>query len=402
MKGTIVKRGDAWRLFVSAGIQSNGERYKRVTRTVRGSKAEAQRRLRELIAEVEEGTHRDDAMMHLDRFLTTRWLPLISETVRQTTAQGYETIVRRRIVPNIGHISIGKLTPEDIQGLYASLIKGDAKSGSAPLSRRSVLHTHRVLSRALGNAVKLNLLTRNPCAAVEPPKPENPEIITLEPADIDRILGSLEGSWARMPVFLAAYTGMRRSEILGLQWHDIDWDRSALSVRRSLHQLTNGDVVVTRPKSARGQRMIALTRHTMEALRDHLEATKARYQPFDRVLALDDHLFMTMELRPEHQDYGMFRSFRPHSLSQAFRKTVRQLGMNGVTIHGLRHTHASLMLRANIHPKIVSERLGHANIAITLDLYSHVSPGLQEAAALKFEDVMTDSRSSSDGKSLLG
>ena len=182
-------------------------------------------------------------------------------------------------------------------------------------------------------------------------------------------------------IFTAVYTGLRRSELLGLRWYDIDLDLATLSVVQTLHQLKNGTYVFGKPKTKGSRRMIALSPSLAILLREH----KAKQQ-FDRML-LGKPLSLT-DLVFSHPDGS---PLRPNTVSRAFERLARPLGFQGIRFHDLRHAHATLMLRQGVHPKIVSERLGHSSVAITLDIYSHVLPGLQESAARRFEESLQPS-----------
>ena len=179
-------------------------------------------------------------------------------------------------------------------------------------------------------------------------------------------------------IFTAVYTGLRRSELLGLRWCDIDLDLATLSVVQTLHQIKNGTYIFGKPKTKGSRRQIALSPSLAILLRKHKEK-----QEFDRIL-------LGKPLSPTGLVFSNpdGRPLRPNSVSRAFERIVKSLGFEGIRFHDLRHTHATLMLQQGIHPKIVSERLGHSSVAITLDIYSHVLPGLQEAAAHRFEECL--------------
>ena len=171
---------------------------------------------------------------------------------------------------------------------------------------------------------------------------------------------------------------MRRSELLALRWCDVDLLLCQISVSRTLHQLHNRDIIIRQPKTAKGRRMIALSPSTAIVLREHrLEQEKLR-QSLGITLPDDDLVFSQYDGKP----------LLPDSITQAWRTIAKHSGLKGIRLHDARHTHASLMLKAGTHPKIVQERLGHASIQITLDTYSHVAPGLQEAAAAGFDKMV--------------
>ncbi|MBN2074339.1 MAG: site-specific integrase, partial [Dehalococcoidales bacterium] len=181
------------------------------------------------------------------------------------------------------------------------------------------------------------------------------------------------------PLFATAlYTGMRRSELLALRWIDIDFIFSQISVSRSLHQLKNGSYVFTQPKSAKSKRTIALSSFAILTLREHYERQEAIRAEVGKPISDNDLVFSTPDGNP----------WRPNTITRAWHDMAVKAGVKPIRLHDARHTHASLMLKQGIHPKIVQERLGHSTIAMTLDIYSHVTPGLQQAAAESFENLL--------------
>ena len=253
------------------------------------------------------------------------------------------------------------------------------KDGKGGLSAQTVLHFHRLIHRALGQAVRWQLLARNPAEAVEPPRPQRTEMRVLEDAQIALLLKSLEGSRLHAPVLLAVSTGLRRGELLGLRWSDVDLERACLTVRCSIEQTKNGIRFKT-PKTERSRRAVALPSFTVDMLRAHKrEQTEARlklgpaYQNDDLILPREDGL-----------------PWPPDSFSTAFAAFIRRSRLPHVRFHDLRHSHATQLLKQGVHPKIVSERLGHSKVGITLDTYSHVLPSMQEDAARKIDAALRD------------
>ncbi len=197
--------------------------------------------------------------------------------------------------------------------------------------------------------------------------------------DIHAVLDTVHNTPYYVIFYLALYTGMRRSEILALQWSDIDLTLCQLSVSRTLHHLRDGRFIFRAPKTAKGRRTIALSPSTALALREHQMKEDFEHKMLGIPLRDDALLFSHIDGTP----------LLPDTITRFWIKTVRKLGLRGIRLHDCRHTHASLLLKQNVHPLVVSQRLGHANIQTTLDVYSHVMPGLQEAAALKFDELVT-------------
>ncbi|MFC1935152.1 tyrosine-type recombinase/integrase [Chloroflexota bacterium] len=263
------------------------------------------------------------------------------------------------------------LQPSHIQGLYRDLL---AKG----LSARSVLHVHHIFQEALEYGVKLSYIARNPCKAVAPPRSERKEMRTLAPWEANKVLDTARATPYYAIFYTALYSGLRRSELLGLRVRDVDLTLGTVHVAQAMHCLKGGRIVFTEPKSAKGLRTVALTPSNAIVLREHLAK-----------LAMD-----MMALGVAFTDATQVFSWTdgklmlPDSITHAWERLVEGIGLKGIRLHDARHTHASFMLAQGIHPKIVQERLGHSTIAITLDTYSHVAPGLQAAAALAFDKML--------------
>ena len=259
----------------------------------------------------------------------------------------------------------------------------DHKPGG--LAAKTVLHHHRLLKESLSHAVKWGLVPRNVAEAVDAPRPVGREIKVLDNEGVHAMLEAA-GDTEHFALFhLAVYTGLRRSELLGLRWKDINLEMSSISVVQTLHRLPGGETTFHEPKTAKGRRSVDLSPAAVLPLREHREKQQALRTMLGAVLSDDDLVFSHPDGSPRHPDI----------VSQAFSRIARRAGYAGLRLHDLRHTHATLMLQQGVHPKIVQERLGHATISVTLDTYSHVLPGLQKAAALRFEEglqqVLTNS-----------
>ncbi|MDP6495788.1 MAG: site-specific integrase, partial [Dehalococcoidia bacterium] len=268
-----------------------------------------------------------------------------------------------------------------LQAHYAAALRDgrlDGKPGG--LSPQSVLHHHRMLSEALGHGMKWGLVGRNVAQAVDPPRPVHSEMSTLDSERVRRFLEAARATVYYPMWHLDVFTGVRRSELLGLRWKDIDLDMAALSVVQVIHRLRDGRIIFQEPKTQKGRRQVALGPSAVLGLRAHRDCQQALRAALGAPLGDEDLVFSKPDGSP----------FLPDTVTHAFRRIADRVGLKGVRLHDLRHTHASLMLRQGVHPKIVQERLGHSTIAVTLDTYSHVTPGLQEAAALKFEEELAD------------
>ena len=277
-------------------------------------------------------------------------------------------------------IALPKLSPAAIKA-YTEAQQTGRKANKGGLSSTTVLQHHRVLREALQHAVHENLLAINPASRVPSPKRARPAMQALDAEQTSRLLAGVEGTSLRAPVFLAVFTGMRRGEILALRWQDVDLGNATLAVRRSLEETHSNGLRFKEPKSRSGIRQVDLPPLMVEALRRHRsEQAKLRLALGS---AWKDH-----DLVCTAPDGG---PMKPDNLSSAFPKLVRRLGLPRVRFHDLRHTHASLLLRQGVHPKVVSERLGHSGVGLTLDTYSHLLPGLQREAAERLNELLSES-----------
>jgi integrase len=244
------------------------------------------------------------------------------------------------------------------------------------LSVRTVEYHYRILRESLAHAVKVGLIARNVADVIDPPHPGRKTIKTLAMADIHRLLTSAQQSPYYAVFSTALFTGMRLGELLGLRWRDADLDLASLSVVQALFK-RNRVCQMIKPKSSASHRRIALPPTLVLLLRQHRAIQDTQRMLTDNPLNDDDLVFA-------HPDGG---PLDPSTVTHAFAKVLKNANLPHIRFHDLRHTRAMLMLKAGVHLKAVSERLGHPNIGITLDTYSHVVPGLQEAAAQRFDEI---------------
>lgn len=376
MRGHIVKRyKNSYTVVLNLGIDPTTGKRKQQWLSVKGTRKDAEKRLSELLHQVDTGSFIRPGKVTVAEFLE-HWLKdYAAAHVRPRTFQRYQGIVRNHFIPTMGSIPLTQLQPSHIQACHAKALQGRKDGKGGTLTAKSVLQHHRVLSEALSHAVKWGLVSRNVAQAVDPPRPINREMRTLDIYGVHAFLEAAKGT-AYYPLFhLDIYTGLRRSELLGLRWRDVNLLMATLSVVQVLHRLPGGKTVFLEPKTAKGRRSVSLSPATVLSLRDHREQQEMLRDMLGAPLSEDDFVFSQPDGSP----------LKPDTVSHVFKDIARKAGLEGVRLHDLRHTHATLMLQQGVHPKIVQERLGHANIAVTLDTYSHVLPGLQEAAAARFD-----------------
>lgn len=378
MKGHLRKRGErSWAIVIELDRDPVTGKRRQKWHTVQGTKKKAEGELARLLNDVATGGYVEPAKMTVAEYLR-KWLEDYAKPkVSAKTYERYAQIVNNGLTPILGPVILPKLSPLQIQSCYSAALASGRKDGrEGGLSAQTVLHHHRVLHEALRQAVKWQLLARNPADAVEPPRPRRMEMRALTETETVWLLDAAEGTRLYLPILLAVTTGMHRGEILALRWKDVDLAGNRLSISQSLEE-TRGVLRFKQPKTAKGRRMITLPPITTEALVAHHAAqAKERgllgegYKLFDLVLAREDGSI-----------------WKPESFTALYFNFVRRIGLK-VRFHDLRHTHASQLLRAGISPKVVSERLGHSTIGITLDVYSHVLPGMQEEAATRVETAL--------------
>jgi integrase len=376
MIGYKRKRGKrSWEVTVYRGKLPTGK-PDRIIRNIKGSARDADEFMAKLAHQVRTGSTIDDKKLTVTSYLKS-WLRDVASQLAATTYQRYAQIVNLRAIPEIGHVPLSKVQPVHIQALYTKWSAKRLDKRKGELSARSVLHHHRVLRNAFQQAVRLQLIHRNPFDAVKPPKCVPSKIAILDESEAAKLLQTAKESPIYVAVNIALLTGLRRGEILALRWSDIDWQRRLISVRQAIVQTKDG-LKFKEPKTRTSKRTVSIGQTLIEVLKKHRTQQgrnrwkfKDDYAPFDLVVAEDDG-----------------NPIIPQRLSDRFRSLVIAAGVTKVRLHDLRHSHASHALRAGIHPKVVSERLGHGGSAITLDLYSHVLEGMQEDAAIKVDEAI--------------
>lgn len=383
MRGSIIKREGKRGTYydVVFDLEPDPVTGRRRQKWIRGfrNKKEAQAVLAQGIADVERGTYLDPA-----KITTGEWLKeWLKERERKglspTTLRNYRMIVEKHLVPALGAIPLQKLQPLHLRDYYAreqeSGRKDQKKVKGGLLSARTILHHHRVLHKALREAEKLGLISRNPADLVDPPKPQKriPATLTLEEAE--RTLELVRGTYLYIPTLLAIATGARRGEIMGLRWEDVDLERGTVSIRQELLRV-NREMVFWRPKTAGSARLVPIPPFVVRELKAH----KKR------------QLEWKLAAGSAWQETGLVNTWEdgslinPDTVSTQFSKRMREAGFAGVTFHGLRHTHATLLFTWNVHPKKVAERLGHSTTKLTLDNYSHATPTMQDEVVRLLEE----------------
>lgn len=320
---------------------------------------EAQQALRRLLGDADRGLLPPAEQLILEKYVA-RWLDAARHSIRPATAKNYADLCRLYILPTLGKVKLAQLQPAHLSTLYGKLLD----AGKSP---KTVKNVHTTISRALGQAVKWNLVSRNVAALVQPPHLARKEIAVLDAEQTRVLLVTVRGErWSAL-LTLALATGARQGELLGLRWRDVDLTRRTLRIQRQLLR----DGTFNEPKTAKGRRTIDLPQSCVAVLKDH-----KRQQTEERLLVGpdwvgDDLLFCTHQGKP----------LGHRNVVRAFKAILIRAELPDIAFHALRHTAATLLLLQGTHPKIVQERLGHSTIAMTLDIYSHSIPSMGRAAA---------------------
>jgi integrase len=316
-----------------------------------------------------------------------RWLEAIEGTIRPSTLYRYRVNVEKHLIPTIGRHKLAELRPEHIVGMLATLrakerenANGEAEAALAP---RTVKYAFTTIRKALAMAVEWGAVNRNVAAAVKAPRVPKVEIHPPSPAEVRQLIDAAEASGSRFAPFwtVAVRSGARVGELLALQWRDVNLGTGTISIRRTLAGVKDGAPIFHEPKTARSRRTVKLSATALEALKIQRDR-----QAFDKAAFGD-----------AYTDHGLVFPSRTgtatnvSTLNHRFKDALKRAGLpDRYRIHDLRHAAATAMLKAGIHPKVASERLGHASVAITLDLYSHLVDGLDADAAERMEAVFRE------------
>jgi integrase len=369
-----------WYVVIELARDSTGKRRQKWYGSYRTRKDAEAARI-EILHQINAGTWIEPTSKTFEEWVHETWLPLAAQRLKPSAEAHYRDYLRLHILPTLGPLQFRQITPTILNQLYTRLLtEGNRKTGG-PLSAKTVTNVHAIIHKALEDAVDLGLVNVNMADRAKPPRPkaQKPKEIkswTLE--ELRRFLDLIEGHRLEAAYYLKAFTGMRRAEILGLRWQDLDLDASRLAVRQTVtavgYKIVNGS-----PKTHQA-RTIDLDPVTVEKLRDHRERQARDREEWGDDYHDEDLAFAREDGSPVH----------PHSFSQTFERIVARSGLRPIPLHGLRHTHATVGLSLGVPAKVISERLGHEDVAFTLKQYAHVLPGMQADAARRIASAVMD------------
>jgi integrase len=342
------------------------------------TRREAERALREVLQAIDRQRYVQPSAILVAEYFRDTWLPAMRPNLRETTWAGYRHTLELHVLPHLGAMPLQGLNPQHLNRLYDDLRTDGRKDGQGGLSPRSVRYIHTIIRKALADAVRWGVLERNVADLADPPRrAPAPQMRTWTADQLRLFLAHVEGDRLYAAWLLAGTTGMRRGEVLGLRWPDVDLRAGRLSVVQTL-VMVGSEPRFSQPKTHRSRRAIDLDHRTVAALRAWQKRQHAEQEGWGRAWR-DAGLVFTRESGDP---------INPDGWSGTFERHVRRAGLPPIRLHDLRHTHATLMLAAGVNPKVASERLGHHSAAFTLDVYAHVVPGMQRAAAEQISDMV--------------
>ena len=374
MKGYVARKGDRWYAVVYEGLDPVTGRERRSWHAAGTDRADAERLATRLAAE-RNGRNDATRSLRFGAYLTRQWLPGKRVVLAASTYAGYHRNVHRHILPTLGGVGLRRLRPHHLEALYDTMLR---PSDGRCLSPKTAYEVHVVIRGALGDAVRRGLLPRNVALVARAPRLRSIAKVEQQSwtaEELQTFLRNAAGHRLFAALWVSSFTGMRRNELLGLRWDDLDAAKATLSINRGLVAI-GYDVHETRGKTRNARRRIDLDPTTIGVLTawrgwQHTEQRALGIEPSGRVFT-DGH----------------GTAIHPHAISQAFERIARRAGVRVIRLHDLRHTHGTLLIAAGVPVKVVSERLGHATPTFTIETYQHVLPGMQADAARVFEHLI--------------
>ncbi len=369
MRGSIREKSKgSWQIQIYTGTGPDGK-PRRHFETVRGRKGDAQRRLTELLSSLDKGVYTPPGKLTVAEHLRN-WLEgYVKTNCSLRTLDAVQSIAEHHLIPALGNTQLKQLHPQMIQAYYGKAVE--------KLSARSVHYHHRILSQSLKYAVRQGYLGRNPCELVDPPSWKGKTMRTLVPGELEVLLENASSNQFYPVIYTAVSTGLRQAELLGLTWRSIDLDYLSISVNQVLYK-RRGVCQFNEPKTSHSRRRVSMTPKLACFLREYKQERERLYRELGKELTLDDLVFANVEGKP----------LDPGVLTHNFARIAKRAGLENVRFHDLRHTFASLMLLRGAKPKVISEALGHASVAFTMDTYSHIIEGMQSDAMALLDEVL--------------
>jgi integrase len=370
MRGTVIKRGRTYSVVIDIGRGPDGRRIRKWHSGYKTRKA-AEHARTTLLHSLDQGTYVEPTKTTLGEFLNEKWLPGVAMTLRPSTLAMYRTNIEKHIIPGLGHAALRTLTPDALNMFYAQLLVTGRRDGRGGLSPRTVRINHVIIHRALRDATRWGLLARNVAELADPPRVALKELEAWSPDQTAAFLASTANDRLAALWVLTASTGMRRGEVCGLRWRDVDLDAGRLKVSQTI-VVVDYKLVASEPKTSAGRRTLALDQRTVAALRAHRARQLEERLAWGELWNDEGLVFVREDGRPVH----------PERVSKWFDQRVRRAGLPRLSFHGLRHSYVTMLLRAGQPLHVVARRAGHSSPNVTSAVYAHVLPGDDEEAAL--------------------
>ncbi|MBM7571564.1 site-specific integrase [Aquibacillus albus] len=378
MRGSYKKNPDGtWSFRVNIGI--NPKTGKRIQKYKSGfrTKKDAQNEATRILLEVNDGTFFEESPEQFNVYISRWFNTSYKRSVEESTATSRWYLIDKHLIPAFYHRKLNEISPFEIDSFYADKID----NGYSPAYIRQM---HNVLNQSFQQAVKWRLIKNNPVQDTSPPKVRNKEKQVWNVDQVNHFIKVIDNHHTKIPYVLAIYTGMRRGEILGLKWSDVDLDKGKINIKRSLCFISKKGLTFKEPKTSKSKRQISISKQLIKMLMNHKEYREGLQVKFGIAYVDNDMVVSTDDGKP----------MDPRNLLRQFYLHMEKAKLPKLSFHDLRHTHATILMQIGENPKVVSERLGHSRVGITLDLYSHVSDDLQERAAEKFEETLFKKRNS--------
>ncbi|HET9842412.1 MAG TPA: site-specific integrase, partial [Nocardioides sp.] len=383
MSGNVSRRRSGeWEYRFEAGTDPLTGRRRRLTKSGFRTKNEAQRAMRQAIGAHETGRSVTRSQQSVEAFVD-QWHAAVKPALRDTTWVNYRNYLDYYVIPVIGQTRLQDLTALRLNLLYAHLLEKGRVRKAGGLAPKTVQNVHRMLHRALRDAVKWNLLPRNVAEDAEPPRVRRSKPSIWTPAELGRFVVHVSEDRFRAFWLLVATTGLRRGELAGLLRHDIDLHHGTVTPSRP-RVVAAGSAIESDTKTRAGERSLALDPTTWDALRDYLAVWDEERELLGQTTQL---LFVWPDGQPLH----------PDTITELFHRHCEKAGLPRIRLHDVRHSYATAALKAGVPAKIISERLGHSTVAFTLQTYTHVIPGMDQDAAKVVADLIMGSALDTDG-----
>ncbi len=366
------KKGTVYQIIIELPTDESTGKRQRIYETVDGTKKQAERRMRELISDMDNSTYIKPTNMTLSSYID-KWFELYLKDKSPTTLNGYRKQIDTYIKPMLGAIPLQSLTTSVIQQ-WVNDISAHSPITGKPLSAKTVKNIFLNLSAALERAVVLEYIKKNPCKNVELPKPKKYEAKIYDEDGINKIIACSKGTDMELPIMLELNLGLRRGELLALRWEHIDFERKTVKICENRVCVDNNEVITKSPKSQSGNRIISISDSLIEMLQRHKEDCQEKFG----ITHGRDYIVCKADGSP----------YNPNYYTKKFKKFLRKNNLDEIRLHDMRHTNASFMLRQGISPKVAQQRLGHSDFSTTMNIYSHVMQSVEQEAAQKLDKAL--------------